>query len=59
VSETTVPLKKIMEAKAPDLQMQADDILFVPTSAAKAAATRSFETVMQTASALSIIAVHP
>ena len=59
VRETPVPLKKILEAKAPDLQMQADDILFVPTSAAKAAASRSLEAVMQTASALSIIAVHP
>jgi polysaccharide export outer membrane protein len=59
VKETPIPLKKILEAKAPDLQMQADDILFVPTSAAKAAASRSLEAVMQTASALSIIAVHP
>jgi polysaccharide biosynthesis/export protein len=59
VNETPIPLKKILEAKAPDLQMQADDILFVPTSAAKAAASRSLEAVMQTASALSIIAVHP
>jgi polysaccharide biosynthesis/export protein len=59
VNETPIPLKKILEARAPDLQMQADDILFVPTSAAKAAASRSLEAVMQTASALSIIAVHP
>ncbi len=59
VSETSVQLKKILEAKAPDLQLQADDILFVPTSAAKAAASRSLETVMQMASALSIVAVHP
>ncbi|HYA26162.1 MAG TPA: polysaccharide biosynthesis/export family protein, partial [Terriglobales bacterium] len=36
ISETPVALKKILEAKAPDLPMQADDILFVPTSAGKA-----------------------
>jgi hypothetical protein len=41
------------------VQLQADDILFVPTSATKAAASRSLETVMQMASALSIVAVHP
>ena len=38
--------------------MQADDILFVPTSAAKAAAGRTMDAVIQTASALSIVAVH-
>jgi polysaccharide export outer membrane protein len=59
VSETPVPLKKILEAKVPDLPMQADDILFVPTSAVKAATSRSLDAVIQTASALSIIAVHP
>jgi polysaccharide export outer membrane protein len=59
VSETAVPLKRILEAKVPDLPMQADDILFVPTSSVKAAASRSLDAVMQTASALSIIAVHP
>jgi polysaccharide export outer membrane protein len=59
VNETSVQLKKILEAKAPDVQLQADDILFVPTSATKAAASRSLETVMQMASALSIVAVHP
>jgi polysaccharide biosynthesis/export protein len=38
ITETTVALKKILEAKSPDVAMQADDILFVPASAAKAAA---------------------
>lgn len=59
ISETPVELKKILEAKSPDVVMQADDILFVPTSAAKAAAGRTMEAVMQTATALSIVAVHP
>ncbi len=58
ITETRVELKKILEAKLPDVSMQADDILFVPTSAAKAAAGRSMEAVMQTATALSIVAVH-
>jgi polysaccharide export outer membrane protein len=58
ISETPVELKKILEAKSPDVMMQADDILFVPTSAAKAAAGRTMDAVFQTASALSIVAVH-
>ncbi len=59
ISQTPVELKKILEAKSPDISMQADDILFVPTSAAKAAAGRTMEAVVQTATALSIVAVHP
>jgi polysaccharide biosynthesis/export protein len=58
ISETPVELKKILEAKSPDMAMQADDILFVPTSIAKAAAGRTIDAVIQTASALSIVAVH-
>jgi len=32
---TQVPLKKMLEAKAPDIQLQADDILFIPVSGAE------------------------
>jgi polysaccharide export outer membrane protein len=57
ITETLVELKKILRAKAPDLAMQADDILFVPTSATKAFAGRTFEAAMQAATAASIVAV--
>jgi polysaccharide export outer membrane protein len=56
-SETPVELKKILRAKAPDVTMQADDILFVPTSTAKVIAGRTFEAAMQAATAASIVAV--
>jgi len=59
MTETPVQLKKILEAKAPDLPMQADDILFIPTSAAKLAAGRTAEAALQAATALSIVAVRP
>lgn len=59
MTETPVQLKKILSAKAPDLSMQADDILFVPTSAARVAVGRTAEAVAQAATALSIVAVHP
>jgi len=50
--EITVPLKKIMAAKSPDLQLQADDILFVPSSAAKGIASRSVGTAISLASTI-------
>jgi polysaccharide biosynthesis/export protein len=57
ITETSVELKQILRAKAPDVTMQADDILFVPTSAAKAIAGRTFEAAMQAATAASIVAI--
>jgi polysaccharide export outer membrane protein len=59
VAETPVPLKKMLEAKSPDVAMQADDILFVPTSAGKVLAGRTFETALQAAAAVGIVAVRP
>src|ERR1700722_9668251 len=57
LTETPVELKKILRAKAPDLTMQADDILFVPTSATKVFAGRAMEAAMQAATAASIVAI--
>jgi polysaccharide export outer membrane protein len=57
LSETPVELSKILRAKAPDIKMQADDILFVPTSATKLIAGRAMEAAMQAATAASIIAL--
>jgi len=59
VQETPVPLKKMLEAKSPDLPMQADDILFVPTSAGKVLAGHTLQTALQAAATVSIIAVRP
>ena len=59
MTETPVQLKKMLEAKAPDVSLQADDILFVPSSAGKVAAGRSLEAALQAATALSIVAVRP
>lgn len=54
-----VQLKKLMEAKISDLPMQADDILFVPTSARKLLQTRSAEAAVQMATAVGIVAIRP
>jgi polysaccharide export outer membrane protein len=55
--EIPIALNKIMAAKAPDLSLEADDIVFVPNSAAKSFARKSLETIVQTASGLAIY--HP
>jgi polysaccharide export outer membrane protein len=59
MTETKVQLKKMLEAKSPDITLQADDILFVPVSGARVAAARTFDAAISAATAVSIYAVHP
>ncbi len=59
MTETKVQLKKMLEAKTPDITLQADDILFVPVSGARVAAARTAEAAISTATAISIYTVHP
>jgi polysaccharide export outer membrane protein len=59
MTETPVQLKKMLEAKVPDVTLQADDILFVPVSGARVAAARTFDAALTAATAVSIYAVHP
>jgi polysaccharide export outer membrane protein len=59
VIETKLEIKKMLEAKSPDVTLQADDILFIPVSGAKIAAGRTFDAAMTMATAVSIYAVHP
>ncbi|MBS1850840.1 MAG: polysaccharide biosynthesis/export family protein [Acidobacteria bacterium] len=58
-AETRIELKKILQAKTADVPMQADDILFIPTSTGRIVGTRSLEAVVQAATALSIVAIRP
>ena len=58
LTEVPVPLKQLLRAKTDDVQMQADDILFVPTSARKFLAGRTAEAALQLATATSIVAIH-
>jgi polysaccharide export outer membrane protein len=55
--EIPIALNKIMAAKAPDLPLQADDIVFVPNSAAKTFAHKSLDAILQTVSGLAVY--HP
>jgi polysaccharide export outer membrane protein len=59
MTETPVPLKKMLEAKAPDIQLQGDDILFIPVSGGRMMAARTLEAAMSMATSVSIYAVHP
>jgi polysaccharide export outer membrane protein len=52
--DVPLSLKKIMAAKAPDIQLQADDVVFVPGSAGKSAAKRGAEAILQMATGVAI-----
>jgi polysaccharide biosynthesis/export protein len=58
MTETRVELKKMLEAKSPDVTLQADDILFVPVSGGRVLAGRTFEAAMAAATAVAIYTVH-
>ena len=52
--EVPLPLKQILDAKAPDVPLQADDVVFVPASAGKSAAKRGAEAILQMATGIAI-----
>jgi polysaccharide export outer membrane protein len=59
MTETPIQLKKILQAKAQDQPLEAEDILFVPSSAGKVAMGRTVDAAMQAATAVGIVAIHP
>jgi polysaccharide export outer membrane protein len=52
--EIPIPLQDIMTAKADDIQLQPEDIVFVPRSTGKAAVRRGLEAILQTATGVAI-----
>jgi len=52
--EIPIPLTRIMSAKAADVKLQPDDVVFVPRSAAKAGMRRGLEAILQTATGVAI-----
>lgn len=59
VQEIPIDLKKVLYAKAPDVPLIKGDILFVPGSAAKAAAYATGSAALSMSTALAVVAVHP
>ena len=55
-TEVKIPLKQMMAAKANDMDLKPEDILFVPGSAAKGALTRGMESVFQVATSMAVYA---
>jgi polysaccharide biosynthesis/export protein len=53
-NEIAIPLRKILSNKAKDLELQAEDILFVPNSVAKSATRRGLEAALQAATGVVI-----
>jgi polysaccharide biosynthesis/export protein len=53
-----VALGKILKAKAPDVTLQANDILYVPSSTAKAVAKKSADVAISLATVAAIYAVY-
>lgn len=54
LEQIPVALKQIIEAKSPDVALQNEDVLFVPSSTSKSAARRSLESIVQVATGLAI-----
>ena len=54
MTETPVELKKMLQAKAADMPMKADDILFVPSSVGKVVIARTAEAAVQAATIVAI-----
>lgn len=52
--ELPVDLKSVLAGRKPDVPMQGDDILFIPSSAGKKAAVRALEAAVQTGTGLAI-----
>jgi polysaccharide biosynthesis/export protein len=52
-----VELGKILDGKAPDMNLQAADIVFVPNSTGKTVLFRSTDAIVNTASGVAIF--HP
>lgn len=59
IQQIPVALKKVLHAKAPDIALMKGDVLFIPGSAAKAAAYRSADAAMSLTTAVGVVAVHP
>jgi len=53
-TETRINVAKILSDKAPDVELQADDILFVPNSAAKNAGARALEAAIDIGTGVAI-----
>ena len=59
ISEVPVPLKKLLQAKATDIPLEAEDILFVPSSSRRIVSGRTAEAAAQLATGVALVAIRP
>lgn len=59
ISEVPVPLKKLLQAKATDIPLEAEDILFVPSSSRRVVSGRTAEAAAQLATGVALVAIRP
>ena len=57
--EMPLALKDMLASKSPDIHLQAEDIIFVPSSAAKTAGKRTLEAIIQAATGVAVYGVRP
>ena len=57
--EQPLNLKDMLASRAPDVRLQAEDIIFVPNSAARSATSRTVEAIVQAATGLVVFGLHP
>jgi hypothetical protein len=49
----------MLEAKAPDINLEGDDILFVPLSGMRVAGEQAMQAASSAATGIAVIAAHP
>jgi polysaccharide biosynthesis/export protein len=54
LKDMPLPFKKVLEAKVPDIQLQADDIIWIPNSKTASLATATTSTILTSALSLAI-----
>ena len=59
VTEVPVPLKKLLQAKTGDIPLEAEDILFVPSSSRRAVSGRTAEAAAQLATGIALFTIRP
>jgi len=59
MTQTPVKLKQMLEAKAADIPLEANDIVYVPVSGGKLIFARSMEAAMSVTTSLAVYSVHP
>lgn len=57
VTEIPVPLDKILQSKAPDIKLEAEDIVYVPTNRGKVVATQAVQVAISLATSVAILSV--